>query len=355
MSFPVPTFQQILFRVQTDLGSFSDGTTPIPSVEYPIGLAISGVSKNVYSYFSWILRQADPNRADEQYGWQWAKAWGVTQKPAQVWRGTYKFTGSNGAVIDAGTELQKPDGSGYTVDAGGTIGQDVSGQLTVNVTAAVANAQSNCTIGTQLTLLSPIAGVDTAGLVQTTTQTGSDQENWQTEGKPRLYEVAAATPSGGGPGDYVRWAKEVPGVTRAWEIPFVYGPGSVAVVFARDNDGTGTDIVPDSNECQVVYDYVNARRPITATLVVPVPAAGLVNVTITNLTPDTTEVRNAVIESLKDLILREGIPGGTLPLSRINEAISAAAGESDHTLISPTGNVSFAANAIPILGTVTFA
>ena len=73
------------------------------------------------------------------------------------------------------------------------------------------------------------------------------------------------------------------------------------------------------------------------------------------LTPDTPAVRAAVTDELTQLLLQEGVPGGTILRSHIAEVVSAAAGESDHVLVSPTGNVTFSAGQLPVLGVITWA
>jgi uncharacterized phage protein gp47/JayE len=72
------------------------------------------------------------------------------------------------------------------------------------------------------------------------------------------------------------------------------------------------------------------------------------------LTADTTAIRAAVSAELTDLFVREGTPAGTILLSHIREAISQAAGETDHILTVPSANVVMGAGAIPVLGTVTW-
>jgi len=57
------------------------------------------------------------------------------------------------------------------------------------------------------------------------------------------------------------------------------------------------------------------------------------------LSPDTSAVRAAVQAQLRDLHNREAGLGDTLLQSHIREAISSAAGEYDHQLIAPVGNV----------------
>jgi len=66
-------------------------------------------------------------------------------------------------------------------------------------------------------------------------------------------------------------------------------------------------------------------------------------------------VQAAVEASLRDLIAREAEPGGTLLISRIREAISIAAGESDHVLTSPTTNQTAAAGEIFTMGAIAWA
>jgi uncharacterized phage protein gp47/JayE len=61
-----------------------------------------------------------------------------------------------------------------------------------------------------------------------------------------------------------------------------------------------------------------------------------------------------VTAELKDLFIRDGSPGGTILISRVREAISIAAGESDHVLISPTVNIVSPAGQLPVVGTITW-
>ncbi len=69
-----------------------------------------------------------------------------------------------------------------------------------------------------------------------------------------------------------------------------------------------------------------------------------------SLTPDTMAVRVAVQAQLADLHDREAGLGETLLLTHIAEAISRATGETDHVLISPTANVTAAANQLLTFG-----
>ena len=103
-----------------------------------------------------------------------------------------------------------------------------------------------------------------------------------------------------------------------------------------------------------VDDYIQARRPVTADVTVQAPTASALSFQIQNLMPMTQEVQDAVTAELRDLIRRESQPGGTILVSHIREAISTAAGETDHVLISPVANVTVNTTQITTMGDVTF-
>lgn len=141
------------------------------------------------------------------------------------------------------------------------------------------------------------------------------------------------------------------GVTRVWVYENNQGPGTVGVTFVRDND---SPIIPDSNEVQTVQDYIEVRRPLTAEVTVFAPTSSALNFTIELLTADTSAIRAAVEQELKDLIQREAEPGGTILLTHINEAISIATGEIDHETTVPAADVTAAPGALFVFGAITW-
>jgi uncharacterized phage protein gp47/JayE len=70
--------------------------------------------------------------------------------------------------------------------------------------------------------------------------------------------------------------------------------------------------------------------------------------------PDTTAVRAAITSSLKDLHEREAGLGDKLLISHIREAISGAAGETDHPLTLPGADVTAATNELLTFGGITW-
>jgi uncharacterized phage protein gp47/JayE len=112
-------------------------------------------------------------------------------------------------------------------------------------------------------------------------------------------------------------------------------------------------IIPNLAKLDEVAAYIEARRPVTAQVTVVAPVATAINFTI-DLSPDTADVRAAVIAELQDLLRRDAVPSGTILLSRIREAVSVAAGESDNTVTVPNANVVSATGHIAVMGTVTW-
>jgi uncharacterized phage protein gp47/JayE len=292
-----------------------------------------------------------PDTAEVEFMTRWADIYGLTRKAAVQATGDIEISGVATTAVPLGTVWQRADGVQYTQDAGAVIGG--GGTVVTAVTAVVGALEGNADSGTTVSLVTPIAGVDSDATVEADGLSGGTDTETDAELLVRLLARLRTPPKGGGPGDYVNWALEVSGVTRAWEIAEWLGPGTVGVTFVRDNDGAGAAIIPSAGEVTTVQTYIDTVRPITAAVTVFAPTPVAFNRTM-SVTPDTTAVRTAVDTELEDYLLRVAEPGVTLLLSQINEAISLAEGETDHVLTVPAANVTHAAYEIPIDGTTTW-
>lgn len=277
----------------------------------------------------------------------WAGIWGVYRKAAFSAGGNVVFTGTNGALIDGGTELQTADGQVYEATAAGVI---AGGSAVVPVLAVVPGKSGNLAAGTQLSLINPVSGlagtvtVDPDGITN-----GSDIESLD-DLYTRFLKRVRSPAHGGSADDYINWALEVPGVTRAWTVPNWFGVGSVLVLFVRDGDVSN---LPDVAAIALVQAHIDLVRPVTADLSVAGPVVKVVDFTIA-VTPNTSAVRDAVTANLADLFLREADVGASLLISHVNRDISLASGETDHVLHAPVANVVCAANEMAVLGTITW-
>ncbi|MEO1700405.1 MAG: baseplate J/gp47 family protein, partial [Planctomycetota bacterium] len=161
---------------------------------------------------------------------------------------------------------------------------------------------------------------------------------------------------GGNQADYVRWALEVPGVTRAWCHPLLNGFGTVGLSFMRDGD---PDPFPSPEAVAQVLTYVDERRPagmIGVEVFAPTPIP--LELTL-SIEPDSIQVRTLVEEALAELVYLEGGPTPRepqtfLPLSRISEAISSVDGERSHSIQSPAAPPSVTPRQLLVPGAITW-
>lgn len=348
--FSRPTLAEIVERVRTDVLSRLSTDDVLRRADAEVyARVLGGVAHGLYGFVDWLATQLMYDTAEVEYLERWCSIWGIARKPAAQATGTVTFVVQAGSVIPAGTLLQALDGIQYQTTADATVSAP---SATAPVIAVDAAAAGNRAAGQSMNLVSPVVGVQptaTAGLLSG----GADVETDDSL-RARLLSRIQAPPQGGAAADYVAWALEVSGVTRAWVYPQELGAGTVTVRFVRDDDGTGSAIIPDLTEVATVLAYINERRPVTAALTVVAPAAVPLNFTITGLVPATAAVQAAVEAELKDLLRREATPGGTLLLSHIRAAISAAAGETDFALTSPTANVVNTTGNMSTMGAVTW-
>lgn len=352
MPFSRPTFQQLVERVIADIEARVEGADARlrRSVFHVLARVHGEATHGLYGFLDWISRQPFADTADAENMTRLADVWGVGRKAAAVAEADVLFTGASGIVIPELAVLVRSDGREYETAASGTI---ASGTVTLPIRARLAGALGSLSAGAKLTLASPIGGVDAQATVAAGPSDGSDEEDDESL-RARLLLRIQAPPHGGAYHDYLAWALEVPGVTRAFVFPLQFGLGTVGVTFLRDGDGTGPAALPDLAEVAAVQAHIDAVRPVTAAVTVYTCTAALDAFTI-HVSPDTPEIRSAVSAELDDLYLREARPGGTILVSRIREAVSRAAGESDNVVSVPSANVTHTATQMPMRGTITWA
>lgn len=350
MSFSRPSLADIIQRVRNDVLSRLAADDVLRRADAEVyARVMGGVAHGLYGFISWLSDQLIYDRAEVEYLERWCSIWGVTRKAAAAATGTVTFQVQAGAVIPAGTLLQALDGVQYQTTADATV---AAPSATAPIAAVTPAAIGNRSAGQSLALVSPIVGVQPTATASALSG-GADVEIDDAL-RARLLARIQQPPHGGSANDYVTWALGVAGVTRAWVSPQELGAGTVSVRFVRDNDGSGAAIIPDAAEVSAVQAYIDARRPVTAQVTVVAPAAVPLNFQIQGLTPNNATVQAAVQAELQDLLMREAVPGGTILLSHIRAAISAAAGETDYVLLSPSANVTNTTGNMSTMGTITW-
>lgn len=341
-----PTLAELVTRTRADLVSRLSADDILRRADADVyARVLAGLAHGLYGYVDYLANQIIYDTAEAEFLARWASIWGVTRKPAAVAAGSVTFAVAAGAVIPSGTLLQALDGVQYQTTADATISVP---SATAPVAALVAAAAGNRTAGQTLTLVSPVAGVQSSATAGDLVG-GADLES-DDDLRARLIDRIQQPPQGGDAHDYVTWALEVAGVTRAWCFPLELGEGTVTVRFVRDDDAS---LIPDAGEVAAVQAYIDARRPVTAAVTVVAPAAVPLAFSIA-VAPNTAAVKAAVQAELSDLIAREAKPGGTIYLSHIRAAISAAVGEDNYTMSAPSADVTNTAGNMTTLGTITW-
>lgn len=353
MPFARPTLKTLIDRAIAEINARlpdADARLPFSNLNV-LSYVMGAVAHGLYGFLDWIAKQVFPDTAEAEYLQRWATIWGVTRKSAAPATGSVTLTGATGVVVPTGTLLQRADGQQYQTTADATL---VGGTVNATVVAVTAGKASSCDAGVSLSLVSPVVGVNAAGTVAAGGLTGGSDEEADADLRDRLLSRIQQPPHGGSSNDYVTWALENSGVTRAWVYPGELGNGTVTVRFVRDNDGTAATIIPDATEVAAVQAYIDARRPVTAQVTAVAPVSVPLNFQIQGLTPNTAAVQAAVQAELQDLLIREATPGGTILLSHIRAAISAAVGETDYVLVSPAANVTNTTGNMSTMGAITW-
>lgn len=336
MPFETPTLPVLLGRAQADLGvnSLRHSDAQV------LARAQAGTAFGLYGYLDWIVEQILPDTADEETLERIASLrLRQPRKDAKPASGPVSFQAADGASLDEDTVLQASDGRSYRVTTATTA---EAGTNVTTVEAVDGGTLGNAEVGLELALVQPVEGISGTFVVEAPGLTGGTAQESVESLRARVIRSYRVIPQGGSADDYVTWALEWPGVTRAWCRRNYMGPGTVGVFFMRDED---ENPVPNAAQVEEVRAYIEPLRPVTAELYVLAPTIVDIVYQI-RLNPDTSRVRSAVEAQLADLHNREAGLGEGLLISHIREAISGARGEWDHELVWPTADLPAASNEL---------
>lgn len=322
MPFTRPALAVIYNRMKADFESelkqsgWADQVNWVPRSLLLISLAVTaGGIHLLYGFLVQLSRELFFATAVELLDWH-AQLLDRPRLPAVKAIGEVRFTGTDTTVIDAGTEIQTPDGTIYTTDAQVTI---TGGIADADITARVSGSAGNVEAET-MELVSPIIGVDSVVTVLVQPNGGVDQETDEAL-VARLYQRTRNPPGSGNKGDYERWALEIPGVGRVWvkSAEEWEGAGTVGVIIATES----LEIVDPAVKSNV-EDNIENNRPISAVVSVvnPEPIDCYLHVSIS---PDTETLRTDITAKLNETFVVDSSPGGTILLSHLNKAISFTA------------------------------
>lgn len=366
MPFAIPSLRDLVERARQSFRANLPGTDAWlwPNNIGPSAKVIGGMTAEVFGYADYIARQKFARTADGDGLNDHGAELGMARRAAAPASGAAVFTALTDTVVAAGAILSRSDGITYAVTVGGTVAAGDSAEL-----AIVSELYTRSTIAFPGTSLQAISGVTGDCLIAVGTNGvtgGADVEDDESY-RERILFRKRNVPQGGSAADYVIWASEVPGVTRVFVERLYAGPGTVRVFPIFDDDYPG-GIAP-AGLIATVRDFISTVQPAGGAVNVTGPAPAVIDVTIAGLTPNTADVRAAVLAELQSTFRRLGRVAGSnsviasmpylatpLSFSRswLWQAAANAAGEQAHTITVPTNDVAIPIGSIPVLGTVTF-
>lgn len=363
MPFKVPTLEELkaLARSTVVNAVNKGGATKRRRLEEALGSAIGAIQYLGIERLLIVWDQLWPDTALGRWLDRHGEIWGVPRKDRAFAKGKVKLIGVDGSQLAAGSEIEATNADGETVTFVTDANTQVAGtEAFVNVTATVAGLASNIAVGTAvaLTVGQPGFGGDGEVVVGDLGEDGiiggldlEEDEDY----RARILFRIANPPQGGSAEDYESWALEVGGITRAWVVPKINGPGTVGVFVVDDN---ADPITPSPAKIAEVLAYLeppDGKAPVTDDVTVGAPELLAIDIEIT-LSPNTAAVQAAVIDSLEEFFARRDL-GKFEPkvhLSQLSEAISLADGEVWHEITSPAVSPDVGEYEIPVLGTPTF-
>ncbi len=349
-------------RLAAELPITGSGTALRRNLYTPFARALAGAVHGLHGHIEWRTRQMFPQTCDDDVlEYLHAPIWlGEGRLNAVAAAGKATIKGNAGVGIPQGTLINRSDGAVFIVKTGATLA--AGGSVVVDIVAEAAGAAGNTAAGEKLTIANTLSGVEST-VVAAAISGGSDIESIASL-RERIIESRENGKDVGRTSDWARWAREVPGVSRAWAVPKLGGLGTITVYFMRDGDANP---YPDAAAEQAVQQHLERTGLPFGEIIATAPKPRALNPHI-QLKPDTPENRQAVAASLAALLARNAAPvkyerdgyvsqpvaGVTIPRTHIAEAISTAPGEYDHVLQAPATDVLCNVGELLELGEITW-
>lgn len=331
----------------------------------------AGLAYLHYGFLDYISLQSTPFTSFAEYLDAWAAL-----APTPVLREAPTFASGFGiwggvatTILPSGTVCTRGDLAQFITTANATVGGGST--VTAPITALVAGSAGNTDSGAPLTLATVVPGITSLGSASGPLTGGSDLE-LDPPLRTRMLESYAAPPHGGNESDYVTWALQVTGVTRAWVPATPLVPGAVTVFFMMDiseaafggfpqgSNGVATletrDVAATGDQLAVA-NYIYPLRPVTPIVYAVAPQATTQNLTISGLAGISVGQKALVSAAVTGLFLEKDSPLGTTSIeqSDFDAAIAAIGGLPSFAVTSPSSwPITSSVGFLFTLGTITY-
>lgn len=354
MALSTPTILQISNDIINDIDAKTGQTTPLlaKAVFRVLSLALAAVYVTLYKFGLWQFNQRFPQTASETFLSVLGEIVDINIVRGTQFEGDVQVTvQAIGNTLPAGTQLiNNATGVIYLTTVDVLLSNPTE---TVSIKSTTSGEETSLEVSDIIDFVTPLSFVDREAVVTAVTTLGTDDEPLE-QYRQRVIDRYQKTPQGGALADYEQWSEEVADVINAYPYAGLQPP-DVNVYIEVDNQPDGIPTAPQlaAVENSINYDPITGqatRRPVTAVVsVLPITRLGF-NVEITGLSPDTTEIRNAIETAVIDYFLTAEpyIQG----LSTIRLDVVTQSGVSAAAANVASVNEAFFSNLVLKLGTV---
>lgn len=347
-SYIRPTYTALLNRIQGDLAF-------LPAVlRVPLAAALARAKNGMHGHLDWIDAQTSPLTCELERLYDYAALYGVDRLLATYSVGISLANGNLGAPLLAEALARGQNGLDYIVLSSINLG---AGDTAVSIRCTTAGLGGNLPAGATLTLVDPVAGVNSTLTVGALGITGGDADEsvdaWRLRVCDEWQTVVARGARSGKSEDYRYWAKSAhSSVTGAIVQPHALGAGTMVV---RPICNGLDSRLPT----QAVIDAVAAKylisAPGTADWRLTFPAAHALTLNL-HLLPavDTLANRNAISSALGALVLTKDnstAEKSALLWAEVDVAISVI---TDQYVLDESAPISWAADEVLVLNPINW-
>ena len=232
-----------------DLESRDPVAATSPAVK-DIFAAVAAAAEADSNYVDWKAAQLQPETAEEAGLAVLAERKGIERYAASFASGTASINGEAGYSILAEVQLQSASGIIYISTAAASVGDELT------IQAYEPGSASNLAVGTELTPLEPIAGINSVAVASI--ESGTDQEPLE-EWRQRVIEAYRDDQRIGTVEDYYYWASQSPsGVAGAYAYDATPEAGYIRL-YAYSDDPISPAV--SSEQLASLETHIEDNRP----------------------------------------------------------------------------------------------
>lgn len=329
----IPTITELYTNLSNDLkNKLKLSDNDLKTVLDAVAAAYAAQFKLAYLYLSDIQNNVFPDTADTfEQGGTLDRLGNIylnrNKRPATSGYYRVSLTGEIGSVIRSGITFKSND---EALNASKIFILDVEytlvGNDTIEIRAIEGGLDSALNINDSLTITEPVIGVENEVYITEIVSSPLSEETIE-DYRASILESIQLEPQGGAKTDYRLWAKDAQGVRLVY--PYVKdGEAGVVQLYVEatesdsiDGLGTPTQEILDSvaevvsfNPDETIITEYRGRKPIQVTLEVISISLNPVDVTITSINEDTTEIRASLRENISNYLknIRPYVDGADL-------------------------------------------